>query len=301
MIKLLRLTIFLLPLISGIASAQPADTLLRKIERIVSSRNAVVGVAISGYNGEDTLSVNGYRNFPMQSVFKFHIALAVLSEIDKGRFSLNQKIKIGKEDLLPEIFSPIKEKYPDGTTLTISEILKYTIAESDGIGCDLLLKLIGGPQSVEDYFSKNNFKDLSVKINEKVMQSNWDMQFLNWTTPKSANEILSEFYYNKQKLLSDNSYDFIWKLMKETETGKDRLKGQLPKGTIVAHKTGSSGVNEDGLTSAVNDIGIIFLPNGKHFFISVFVTNSKEKSAVNEKIIADIAKVTWDYFIARVK
>jgi beta-lactamase class A/beta-lactamase class A VEB len=301
MIKLLRLTIFLLPLISGIASAQPADTLLRKIERIVSSRNAVVGVAISGYNGEDTLSVNGYRNFPMQSVFKFHIALAVLSEIDKGRFSLNQKIKIGKEDLLPEIFSPIKEKYPDGTTLTISEILKYTIAESDGIGYDLLLKLIGGPQSVEDYFSKNNFKDLSVKINEKVMQSNWDMQFLNWTTPKSANEILSEFYYNKQKLLSDNSYDFIWKLMKETETGKDRLKGQLPKGTIVAHKTGSSGVNEDGLTSAVNDIGIIFLPNGKHFFISVFVTNSKEKSAVNEKIIADIAKVTWDYFIARVK
>ena len=157
--RLLRLTVFLLPFISGIASAQPADTLLREIERIVSSRNAVVGVAISGNNGEDTMSVNGDRHFPMQSVFKFHIALAVLSEIDKGRFSLNQKIKIVKEDLLPEIFSSIKEKYPDGTTLSISEILKYTITESDGIGCDLLLKLIGGPQSVEDYFAKL-FKNL---------------------------------------------------------------------------------------------------------------------------------------------
>ena len=64
--------------------------------------------------------------------------------------------------------------------------------------------------------------------------------------------------------------------MKETETGKARLKGQLPKEVIVAHKTGSSGTNKAGITAAVNDIGIIFLPNGKHFFISVFVSNSKE-------------------------
>ena len=29
--------------------------------------------------------------------------------------------------------------------------------------------------------------------------------------------------------------------MIETSTGKNRIKGQLPEGTIVAHKTGSSG------------------------------------------------------------
>jgi beta-lactamase class A len=49
----------------------------------------------------------------------------------------------------------------------------------------------------------------------------------------------------------------------------------------------------------VNDIGIVFLPNGKHFFISVFVTNSKENADTNEKIIADVAKATWDYFKTR--
>ena len=84
--------------------------------------------------------------------------------------------------------------------------------------------------------------------------------------------------------------------MKETSTGVNRLKGQLPKGTVVAHKTGSSGTNKDNLTEAVNDIGIVFLPNGKHFFISVFLTNSKENEETNEKIIADIAKVAYDYF-----
>ena len=89
--------------------------------------------------------------------------------------------------------------------------------------------------------------------------------------------------------------------MKETQTGPARLRGQLPGNTIVAHKTGSSGTNKDGLTAAVNDIGIIFLPGRHYFFISVFVTKSTENTETNEKIIADISKATWDYYQAKSK
>ncbi|MEO6587918.1 MAG: class A beta-lactamase, subclass A2, partial [Pyrinomonadaceae bacterium] len=247
--------------------------------------------------GKEILSVNGDGHFPLQSVFKFHIAAAVLSEVDKGKFSLNQKIKIEQKDLLPDLYSPIREKYPTGATLKLSEILEYTISQSDNVGCDILLRLIGGPQAVEGYFTKNNFKDVSIKINEETQQANWDLQFQNWTTPKAANEVLSAFYDNRKKLLSKKSYKFIWKAMKDTTTGQNRLKGQLPKGTVVAHKTGTSGTNKTtGITSAVNDVGIVFLPDGRHFFISVFVTNSKENAETNEKIVADVAKAAWDYF-----
>lgn len=296
MTRLFCLTVLTLLFIAGGTSAQTADSLRKKLEKIIAARDAVVGIAISGNDGLDTLSINGNRHFPMQSVFKFHVALALLSEVDQGKFSLNQKVKIGKEELSPDIYSPIKEEYPDGTSLAIAEIIQFTISQSDGIGCDILLKLIGGPSAVEAYFLKNNFKDVSIKINEEVMQGNWDKQYLNWTTPKAANHALSGFYQNKPGLLSKTTYDFIWKVMRETTTGKERIKGQLPVGTVVAHKTGSSGTNPDGLTAAVNDIGIVFLPNGKHFFISVFVSNSTENPAVSEKIIADIAKATWDYF-----
>ncbi len=233
----------------------------------------------------------------MQSVFKFHIALAVLSQVDKGRLSLDQKIKIEKKDLLPGLHSPLREKYPNGATLPLAEIISYTVSNSDNVGCDALLRLLGGPQAVEKYFARNNFKDISIKINEEVMQNNWDLQFQNWTTPKAANNVLEAFYFNKKKLLSSKSYDFVWKEMRENETGKNRLKGRLPEGTVVAHKTGSSGKNKTtGITAAVNDIGIVFLPNGEHFFISVFVSNSKEDSDTNERIIADISKAAWDYF-----
>jgi len=301
MTKIFHITGLLILFVTCRTSAQTTDTLRQKIQQMISAKNAIVGVSISGNNGHDTLSVNADGHFPMQSVFKFHIALTVLSQIDNGKLALNQKIKIGKKDLLPNLYSPIRDDYPNGTTLTIAKILEYTVSQSDNVGCEVLLRLIGGAKAVEDYFVKNNFKDISIKVNEKEQQADWELQFLNWTTPKAANEILASFYYNKEKLLSEKSYNFIWKVMKETETGEKRLKGQLPDNTIVAHKTGSSGTNKEGLTAAVNDIGIVFLPNGEHFFISVFVTNSKENADTNEKIIAEISKVAWDYFTAQAK
>lgn len=278
-----------------------ADSLRQQIEKIVSSKNAIVGVSITGNNGKDTISLNGEKHFPLQSVFKFHIALAVLSQIDKGKFRIDQKIKIHKKDLLPNLYSPIREEYPNGATLSISKIIEYTVSASDNVGCEVLLRLIGGLKVVEDYFAANKLKDISIKLNEEQQQADWDLQFQNWTTPIASNETLAKFYYNNNKLLSKKSHDFIWKVMRETETGQGRLKGQLPKGTVVAHKTGSSGANKQGITAAVNDIGIVFLPNGKHYFISVFITNSTENAGTNEKIIADISKATWDYFKATMK
>lgn len=299
MTKKTHLSIFLFLIITCQTFAQTTDALRQKIQQIVASKNATVGVSIMGNDGKDTVSLHGDRHLPMQSVFKYHISLAVLSEIDKGKFSIDQKIELTKKQMLPDLWSPLREKNPNGGIFPISTLIEYSVSWSDNATCDALLRLLGGPTAVEDYFHKNNIKDIAVKINEETMQANRTNMFLNWTTPKAANEALVKFYYNKNKLLSRKSYNFIWKVMKETETGKKRLKGQLPQGTIVAHKTGSSGTSKEGVTEAVNDIGVVFLPNGKHFFISVFVTDSKENEETNEKIIADIAKAAWDHFTAK--
>lgn len=299
--KLFLLASLFIVFITYQTSAQTTVSLRHQIQQILSTKRATVGIAINGNNGKDTLSINGEKHLPMQSVFKFHIALAILSEIDRGKFSLEQKIKIQKEELLPGLYSPLRDTYPDGATLPISEILKFTVSQSDNVGCDVLLKLIGGPQVVEKYFKQNHFDAISIKINEETMQKNWDLQFQNWTTPKATNEILSAFYNKNNKLLSDKSYAFFWKIMKETSTGQNRLKAQLPKNTIVAHKTGYSGTNKENITAAINDVGIVFLPNGQYYYISVFVTDSKEDENTNEKIIADISKAAWDYFTSKAK
>jgi len=302
--RLLVLTALLLLLVTSCKTPYNEIDLLRnKIEQIVSEKNAVVGFSIIGNNGKDTLTLHGDRRFPMQSVFKFHIALAVVSEIDKGKLSFDQKIEIKKEELLPEDFwSPLRDENPNGGTFTIEKLIQYSVSHSDNTACDILISLIGTPRTVENYIKQSGIQDIQITFNEKDMQAKWDNMFQNWTTPKAASETLLKFYEKKDNLLSKRSYDFFWKTNRETTTGKNRIKGQLPEGTIVAHKTGWSGTNkETGITAAVNNIGIVFMPNGDFFIISVFVTESKENFETNEKIISDISKATYDYFLAKTK
>jgi len=295
----IKLTAVILICATSLIFAQESISLRERITQIIEGKDAIVGIAVEGYDGKDTLSINGSKRFPMQSVFKFHIALAVLNEVDKGELNLNQKITITKEDLIPDLYSPIRDKYPNGTTMKLSEILTYTVGESDNVGCDILLKLIGGPQVVEKYLHSKNIDDVAIIYNEKDQQSNWENQFQNWTTPHSANQTLIKYYENKNNLLSKRSYDFLWKTMEGSKTGKKSIRGELPKNSVVAHKTGHSGKNKNGITAAVNDIRIVFLPNGKYFYLTVFVSNSKEDEEINQKIIAEVSRASWDYFIKK--
>ena len=84
--------------------------------------------------------------------------------------------------------------------------------------------------------------------------------------------------------------------MTESATGSNRIKGLLPAGTMVAHKTGSSSTDAQGVTPATNDVGIITLPNGKHLIIAVFVCNSTSDEQTRDGVIAKIAKAAFDSY-----
>jgi beta-lactamase class A len=253
------------------------------------------GFAMMSIEDSDSLTIKGTKHYPMQSVFKFHLALAVLDQVDKGKLSLDQQIFIKKEDLELNTWSPIKERYPEGNIqMKLSELLSYTVSKSDNNGCDILFKLIGGTVVANDFIHNSGNVDIAIAATEKEMHADWQIQYKNWTTPLAAVQILKKFY--QQKIISENSTKFLQKTMVETTTGTDRLKGQLPQGTEVAHKTGSSGKDDKGTTAAFNDIGIIKLPNGKHYAIAVFITDSKEEDRTNALVIAEISKIIWDFY-----
>lgn len=137
-------------------------------------------------------------------------------------------------------------------------------------------------------------KNFQIKYNEEAMHKDWNAQYENYSTTNSAVDVLKKFYDGK--LLSKKSTDYLMKVMLSTSTGTNKLIEQLPKDTPVARKTGSSGKNNAGLTGAENEIAIITLPNGKHYAIAVFVSNSTETTEVNCRMISDISKTVWDYF-----
>ncbi|WP_115096402.1 class A beta-lactamase, subclass A2 [Porphyromonas macacae] len=292
-----RIFTITLVIFNCVISHAQIDRLKSEINRLIKDKNATVGVSIIANNRKDTIGINENLHYPMQSVFKLPIALTVLSEVDKGALRLEQEIRISSTDLLPDTWSPIRNKYPKGTTMPLSEVIRYTVSESDNNGCDILLQLIGGTTAVEEFLSKYELTDISIKASEKEMHETPDLQFRNRATPVSLTKLLTMFYgVGNKSILSQKSFDFLWKVMVDTSTGGNRLKGQLPKGTRVAHKTGTSGINERNIIAATHDIGIIILPTGDPVFISILVSNSAEDIKTNEKIISDIARKVWEYY-----
>lgn len=285
----------LLILLSVTNTYSQIDELRSKIGNILSGKRTKVGVAISCLDTKDTLSINGNERLVMQSVYKFHIALAVMNLVEEGKLLLTQEIFIPKSELMPDTWSPLRDKYPDGNVkVTLDEILRYTITQSDNNGCDILLKLVGGTSRVNDFIHSIGIKDVSISKTEQEMHKGVEAQFANWTTPIAASMLLDKFTYTYSQ---NKSLTYLWQIMTETATGPKRLKGLLPEGTVVAHKTGSSDTNDEGMTYAVNDIGIVVLPDGRKYSIAVFVTDSYETNDVSEKIIADISKAAYDYFL----
>ncbi len=290
--KILLLTFSLFTIFSF---AQNFSDLKKEINQKIKGKNATVAVSILNFENNRSFDINGTEHLPMLSVFKFHIALAVLNELDQGKLKLDQKILIKKSELLENTWSPIRKKYPEGNVeMPLSELIKYTVAQSDNNGCDILLRLIDGPETVQKFINGKGIKDFQIKVNEEEMHKSYDAMYANYSSTNAANLVLKKF--NDGKILSKNSTEFLMKTLIETTTGTNKIVAKLPKNTIVAHKTGSSGKNDKGLTIAENDIGIITLPNGKKYAISVFVSDSMESEETNTKTIADISKIVFDYF-----
>lgn len=292
----LSLTFIVAIFISSVTYAQSDSILRAQIQEIAKDVKGTVGFSMLGIENRDTLSHNGREHLPMQSVMKFPIAITVLHWIDEGTFTLDQTIHIDKSDLA-ETYSPLRDKYPEGNiNITIRELLSYMVSLSDNDACDILLKTLGGTDVVDTYMHSFGIKQIAIKATEYQMAQAWDVQFTNWTTPKEIIRLLD--IATKTNFLSKTSHDYLWKIMEASSTGPNQIKGLLPAGTIVAHKTGRSG-NNNGITAATNDAGIITLPNGKHLAIAVFITNSSVDLPARESVIARIAKAAYDYEIAR--
>lgn len=277
------------------AQQDPAETLRTRLHTITASAEATVGVGVLHLERGDTLTLNRAVKFPMQSVYKLPLAMTVFHLVDNHTLDLSQTVHLGKEDVAPETWSPLKKKYPEGNVdVTVADLLFYTVSASDNIGCDLLFRLVGGPATVNQYLHDRGFTKIHVVSTEAEMHTNENEQYRNWSDPMEMCRLLEALH--RGKLLSDASSYHLLRLMRETSTGPMRIRGMLPPDVEVAHKTGTGGTDDKGTRSACNDVGIITLPDGTHVALSVFITRSAQAFESDEKLIALIARTVYEHF-----
>lgn len=282
-----------LGLMPGTASATGEPGSLRtEMAQIARVTRGPVGAAAVVVEGGHIVALHGEQRFPMQSVYKLPIAMAVLHQVDSGKLRLDQRVKIGPHDMVPPSRgSAIRDKYPNGTEMTVSELLSAMMGVSDGTASDVLLKMAGGPERVTASVRGLGGRGIVVATTEAAMARGEQVQYRNWATPDAMAELLRALQAGKG--LSAPSRRLLLGLMTASKTGPGRIKGLLPAGTVVAHKTGSSGTVH-GLTRATNDVGLVTLPDGRHLAIVVFVSDTKVDEATRDAVIARIVRAAWD-------
>jgi beta-lactamase class A len=274
---------------------QVSSSLTSQFAQISRKAEGRVGVAVSLIESGESHGLRSVEKFPMQSVFKLPIAMAVLRKIDQGEFSLDQKILIKKSDLaMPGHASVIRDQHPEGNfEMSVRELLRTMMDVSDGTACDMLLRLAGGSKAVTEYIHSLGVHDMAIAFSQKEMSGQPKKQDQNWTTPGAALQLLRALVAGPA--LSAGNRELLVQFMAESRTGPKRIKGLLPAGTKVSHKTGSSST-VNGWTHATNDIGIVELPEGRHLAVAVFVADSRAGEAMRDQVIAEIARAAWDYF-----
>lgn len=290
--------IFLLTTSAALAQSQ-LDSLDIKIASRINAFKGKAGIAI-WYPGEKgTRLVNGNKSFPMQSVYKLPIGMCVLDLVDKKKLSLDQLVSVSEKELLKDTWSPLRDSLPTGGNIPLKTLLEFTIAKSDNNGCDILLKLVGGAPVVQKYVTRIGLKNMHILSKEEEMHKDRNLQYKNDSNAQTILALLKLIY--KEKVLSDESRAVLLAIMKNTRTGPKRIRGLLPAGTVVANKTGTGA--ENGKMAAINDVGIIYLPNGKAVLVAMMVgelTCEIEKSVeafdACEALIANISKDVYDFY-----
>lgn len=264
-----------------------AQNLEQSIRTYLVGKQAEVGVAVI-FNGTDTLTINNDNRYPLMSVVKFHQALAVADTLTALSETVDHKVLVTPEDLKPNTYSPMRNRYPQGNvTLPLRTLLEYTLQQSDNNACDLLFRLYGGPQATDRYIRSLGLTDFAVQVTEDDMHRDARTCYDNWSTPLEAVRLMEIFL--KKPLFAKPIQDFLKTTLMECKTGTDRLPAPLAG-------TGASDQDASGRWTAINDLGFVLLPDGRYYTIAVFVKHSRESAENTARIIGDISELVYSSF-----
>lgn len=281
------------------------------------AKPGILGVAVYDFQDGVMQGVNLSRPFMMQSVFKCFLSAMVLSQVDAGAISLDQTVTLTLKDIRSGGDGTIDKS--GGGTFPVRELLEAALTQSDNTAADALLRLIGGPAQVTAWLQGKGFTGIRLDRDERTISRDEngipptlspdknaaDLRYdipkeqrhagfvaaltdpRDTATPEAAVRFLVAL--KRGEVLSPASTALLLGWMEKAKTGQKRLKAGFPKGTVLAHKTGTSGIFE-GLCLATNDIGIATLPDGRTLAIAVFLANSPASDDARDAFIADCAR-----------
>jgi len=299
--------------------------LQQELTRLAGLAGGTVGVSAIHIESGRQISLHGGERLPMASTYKVPIAVQLLTRVEKGEISLGEMIEVKASDLHLGTGTLTGLLNQPGVILSVRNLLELMLIVSDNSATDLLLRLAGGPEVVtsrlkeigingievsrstlqmiadrsgfqlppEGDWTLKALQDLEAKAPEesrRAARRRFEADLRDTSTPDAMVLLLERIY--RGSLLNPETTDLLLDIMSRCRTGEGRLKGLLPPGVVVAHKTGTFP------GSVLDDAGIMTLPDGGgHVAMAVFIKSPEAADAKSERAIAHISRAIYDFFL----
>jgi len=261
--------------VDGIIAAHPGKT---------------IAVAYADLATGHTFLRNEHEVFHAASTMKVPVMLGIYEAVTRGELSLDQPVRVrneftsifdgstfaldSKEDSDPTLYAEV------GKELPLRELVRRMEVRSSNLATDLVIELIGAPRVMRlmKEIGANDIKVLRGVEDDKAYHAGMN----NVTT---AYDLMLVFRtLAEKKAITPEASAAMIDILAQQEFN-DGIPAGLPKGTRVAHKTGS-------ITAIQHDASLVFRPDGTQYVL-VVLTRGFAKGEEAEKVIAQISRALW--------
>jgi len=207
------------------------------------------------------------ERFVYCSTFKMYLAAATLIRAQNGLEQLDRAVPVTQADMIPH--APITQKAVGGT-LTIKELMRGTVEESDNPAANILIREMGGLDVLRQFY--RDLGDQTTRVDRLEPEMNrLDGDRDTILPAQSVRNIERLLLAENSPLVSENKR-LLLEWMVATPTGADRIRAGTPSGWTVAHKTGTGGYGP------VNDIGILYPVSGPPIVMAAYFHGSPQST-----------------------
>jgi beta-lactamase class A len=281
----------LLLLLTGCASTQP--DLGADVDRILAAhRDQTIGVAYYDLDSGASLERNGTTVFHAASTMKVPVMLGIFEAVTRGELRLDQPVAVrndftsildgshyaleSREDSDAELYERV------GRELPLEELVRRMIVRSSNLATNLVIEKIGAPRvmALMKTIGANDIQVLRGVEDDKAYHAG-----MNNTTTAHDLMLILKALGEKRVVSAEASAKMIDILLAQEHN--DSIPAGLPKGTPVAHKTGS-------ITEIAHDAALVLPPDGSRYVLVVLTRGFKE-NADAQRVIAEISRAVWSY------
>jgi beta-lactamase class A len=262
-------------------AAVAAQAQLAKLERTLAGRLGVF--ALNTANGKQ-LSYRGDEYFPMCSTFKVILVSTILKRSTQIDGLMQQRIKYQQSDLVT--YSPITERHvEDG--MTVSALCAAAIQYSDNTASNLLMKILGGPETVTTFARSIGDRQFRLDRWETALNSSIPGDRRDTSTPNAMATSLQRLALGGALEPHLQLQLRVW--LQGNTTGSARIRAGVSADWQVGDKTGT------GDYGTANDLALLWPPRRAPVVVAIYTTQGEKDAKARNDVIASAARIVIDW------